>query len=368
MTARSRRCGRQCPEPVCRDSWLDAAPAAVATVRRSPSDAGRASSPGRWPGRRCPSRRRSPSSGSGPDRRPAPRCRLPYLLALGGSASVGFQPTAAHPRGQPTDTGYAEDLVPLEQRRWPYLNVAHLGCPGATTVTMLDGGGHCHYPEGTQLGAAEAFLRAHPTTVLVTVDLGFNDLLRCLRHETIDPGCVDAALTTVHDQLAAILAGIKAAAPSACRHRGRRPLRPVSRGLHRGCERPGLRHRQPPRDGAPRRDPAGGLSDGRRAHGPRRLCLRARRSRSGRLVRGGHGARQRRPGLRADVDVRPPAARSQPAPRRCGLPDDRVRHCRRRRRALGPGRRQRRVAHLVVDGRRAAAPPAPIGGTRRQGT
>ena len=138
----------------------------------------------------------------------------PYLLALGASASVGFQPTLAHPRGQPTDTGYAEDVVPLEQRRWPSLSVAHLGCPGATTVTMLEGGGHCHYAEGTQLASAEAFLRDHPSTVLVTVDLGFNDLLRCLHHETIDPTCVDGALTTVRDQLPTIVAGLRAAAPA----------------------------------------------------------------------------------------------------------------------------------------------------------
>jgi lysophospholipase L1-like esterase len=138
----------------------------------------------------------------------------PYLLALGGSASVGFQPTAAHHRGQPTSAGYAEDLVPLEQQRWPGLTVVHLGCPGATTVTMLDGGGHCRYLEGTQLGAAEAFLRTHPTTVLVTVDLGFNDLLPCMRHEVVDPACVDGALATVHDQLGPILTEIKQAAPS----------------------------------------------------------------------------------------------------------------------------------------------------------
>ena len=138
----------------------------------------------------------------------------PYLLALGGSASVGFEPTLAHPRGQPTNTGYAEDLVALEQRRWPNLSVAHLGCPGATTVTMLDGGGHCHYAEGTQLASAEAFLRDHPSTVLVTVDLGFNSLLPCLRHESLDPACVDGALTTVRDQLAAIVADLKAAAPA----------------------------------------------------------------------------------------------------------------------------------------------------------
>lgn len=138
----------------------------------------------------------------------------PYLLALGGSASVGFQPTTAHPRGQATPSGYAEDLVPLEQQRWPGLTVVHLGCPGATTATMLEGGGHCHYPEGTQLGAAETFLRDHPSTALVTVDLGFNDLLPCLHYEFIDATCVTAALTTIHDQLTQILARIEAAAPS----------------------------------------------------------------------------------------------------------------------------------------------------------
>ena len=138
----------------------------------------------------------------------------PYLLALGGSASVGFQPTAAHPRGQPTSSGYAEDLVPLEGRRWPQLTVVHLGCPGATTATVLGGGGHCPYPEGTQLSAAEGFLRSHPTTGLVTVDLGFNDLLPCLRHEVVVEACVDGALVTVRDQLTQILTAIKAAAPS----------------------------------------------------------------------------------------------------------------------------------------------------------
>jgi lysophospholipase L1-like esterase len=138
-------------------------------------------------------------------------------LALGGSASVGFQPTLAHPRGQATTLGYAEDLVPLEQQRWPGLTVAHLGCPGATTETMLQGGGKCPYSEGSQLQAAEAFLRTHPTTVLVTIDLGFNDLLSCLRHQVVNAPCVDESLTTVHDQLTQILTAIKTAAPSGAR-------------------------------------------------------------------------------------------------------------------------------------------------------
>ncbi len=46
------------------------------------------------------------------------------------------------------------------------------------------------------------------------MDLGFNDLLSCLRHQFIDATCVEGALTTVHVQLSQILARIKAAAPS----------------------------------------------------------------------------------------------------------------------------------------------------------
>ena len=152
----------------------------------------------------------------------------PYLLALGGSASVGFQPTLAHPRGQPTSSGYAEDLVPLEQQRWPGLTVVHLGCPGATTMTMLEGGGKCPYAEGSQLQAAEAFLRTHPTTALVTVDLGFNDLLSCLRHEVDDTPCVDEALATVHDQLTRFWRGSRPPHPPAPSSSGWATTTPIS--------------------------------------------------------------------------------------------------------------------------------------------
>ncbi len=137
----------------------------------------------------------------------------PIYLVLGASASVGVQPTAARPHGQPTDAGYGDDLVAFEHSRWPGLAVVHLGCPGATTGTMLDGGWRCAYPQGSQLGAAVAFLRAHPSTVLVTVDLGFNDLLRCMRHEVVDAACTDHALATVHDRMLQILSALRAAAP-----------------------------------------------------------------------------------------------------------------------------------------------------------
>lgn len=134
-----------------------------------------------------------------------------FYLDVGGSASVGFQPTAANPTGQRTDSGYANDLVNEARALWPTLQLQEVGCPGATTVTMLEGGGHCAYQEGTQLATAVDFLRDHPTTVLVTVDLGFNNLRSCIGHGQVDQSCVDQSISLVDQQLPQILSALRAA-------------------------------------------------------------------------------------------------------------------------------------------------------------
>lgn len=134
-----------------------------------------------------------------------------FYLDVGGSASVGFQPTAASPHGQRTDSGYANDLVSKERATWPTLQLQEIGCPGATTVTMLEGGGHCAYPDGTQLATAVDFLREHPTTVLVTVDLGFNNMRSCIVNGQIDQQCVDQSVSLVGQQLPQILSALRAA-------------------------------------------------------------------------------------------------------------------------------------------------------------
>jgi lysophospholipase L1-like esterase len=133
-----------------------------------------------------------------------------YYLDVGGSASVGFQPTAARPHGQPTEAGYADDLVNEVRSTWPSLQLAEIGCPGATTATMLDGGGHCSYPDGTQLTTAVDFLHTH-STVLVTVDLGFNNLRICIAHGQVNQACVDQSVDLVGRQLPPILAALRAA-------------------------------------------------------------------------------------------------------------------------------------------------------------
>jgi lysophospholipase L1-like esterase len=133
-----------------------------------------------------------------------------YYLALGGSDSVGFQPTAAVPHGAHTDEGYADDLVGAEHARWDDLELVQLGCPGETTLAMLEGGDRCS-PDVSQLSRAVSFLRQHPSTVLVTVDVGFNDMVHCLAHHVVDEGCVDHALADVRTQLPQILAALRAA-------------------------------------------------------------------------------------------------------------------------------------------------------------
>jgi lysophospholipase L1-like esterase len=134
-----------------------------------------------------------------------------YYVALGASDAVGYQPTFVRPLGQRTDAGYANDLLSAERARWSSLELVQLGCPGETTSTMLYGGDPCHYASGSELAAALAFLHEHPSTVIVTVDLGYNDVERCLARGFVNEPCVTSALDTVRLQLPKVLAALRAA-------------------------------------------------------------------------------------------------------------------------------------------------------------
>jgi hypothetical protein len=134
-----------------------------------------------------------------------------YYLDLGGSGSVGYQPTIAHPGGQPTDTGYANDLLAIERTRWPDLRLVQFGCPGETTTAFQSAGDSCRPPGVTQLAQAMDFLRSHHT-VLMTIDLGFNNLLPCFANNVVDTTCVTTVLFTVRVQLAQIIASLQSVA------------------------------------------------------------------------------------------------------------------------------------------------------------
>jgi lysophospholipase L1-like esterase len=137
----------------------------------------------------------------------------PYYLAVGASESLGVQPTFLHPRGLPTDRGYANDLVALERRRWPGLVLVQVACPGLTVPEALQGGGRCRFPEGTELATATHFLDGHrDSTVLVTIDLGFNDVRPCLARFRVDQSCVRRALSGIRSSLPVLLGRLVAAA------------------------------------------------------------------------------------------------------------------------------------------------------------
>ncbi len=146
----------------------------------------------------------SPDAASASTPRPAP---VRYELALGDSLAVGVG--ADSPAA-----GYVADLYRQVRSRLHGLRLVDLGCSGATTTSFLEGGG-CDYPAGTQMAAARSFLRSHRGQVaFVTLDLGINDIDGCLTLVSVDDGCVSAGLRRASSDLAAVLAGLRAADPS----------------------------------------------------------------------------------------------------------------------------------------------------------
>jgi lysophospholipase L1-like esterase len=126
-----------------------------------------------------------------------------YYLATGDSLATGF----AAPPGQ----GYVDDLAVHYRSQIPGLAVANVGCSSETTDTMIHGG-ICRYPQGSQLGAAEAFLASHQGAVgLITIDIGGNDVLPCASSPTA-AACFTQALATMDANLTQILAGLRQAA------------------------------------------------------------------------------------------------------------------------------------------------------------
>lgn len=138
--------------------------------------------------------------------------KFDYYLALGDSLAVGVQPNAAGV-SLPTSEGYADDLAAHLRERNRHLTFVDLGCPGETTTTMVVGG--CPFPHSyaDQVGAAVAFLTEHPHAhILLTIDIGANNVDGCTNASGIDIACVAAGLTTAASDLPKILGALTAAA------------------------------------------------------------------------------------------------------------------------------------------------------------
>jgi lysophospholipase L1-like esterase len=149
---------------------------------------------------------------SGPGARPARPAS--YYLALGDSLAQGVQPDAGG-ASVSTGQGYPNQIYAALLRRQPGLRLVKLGCLGETTETMINGG-RCHYPAGSQLAAAIAFLRAHRSHVsLITLDIGANDAETCLASASpaILTTCAARFIPQATANLAKIVAALRQAAP-----------------------------------------------------------------------------------------------------------------------------------------------------------
>jgi lysophospholipase L1-like esterase len=139
-----------------------------------------------------------------------------YYLALGDSLSQGVQPDASGTSVR-TRHGYADQLYAALRSRQPGLRLVKLGCGGETTVTMIHGG-ICSYAGGSQLAAADRFLRAHRGRVsLVTMDIGANDPNSCITQPSVGKlaACAGSSVPRTAANLATILRQLRAAGPHA---------------------------------------------------------------------------------------------------------------------------------------------------------
>jgi lysophospholipase L1-like esterase len=136
-----------------------------------------------------------------------------WYLAMGDSLAAGYQPG----QGDDKTGGYVGGVLQAVQADTAKTKLVNVACSGETVVTMV-AGGRCAYDEGTQLAQAVEFLHAHSrTTRLVTIDIGANDVQRCVSRSPlgIDLVCIQQGLGDVQRLLPQVLAQLHAAAPGA---------------------------------------------------------------------------------------------------------------------------------------------------------
>ena len=147
-------------------------------------------------------------------------------LALGDSVAFGYVPSQATPSPNYYDassfTSYANDVASALG-----LSLTNASCPGETTGSMISvtaisngcentlgasGGYRTAFPlhvsyTGSQLAYAVSYLKAHPHTRLVTIDIGANDAFVC--EATTKYACTSSSeLQTVLQSIATNLATI----------------------------------------------------------------------------------------------------------------------------------------------------------------
>jgi lysophospholipase L1-like esterase len=145
------------------------------------------------------------------------------LIALGDSLSRGVQPLGAGGRVVVTDRGYAPRLAAVLRERHGRVGLVQAGCGGADVETLLTGGSCAPRaavpyagdgPRTAQVAWAVRRLRDRgDAPTLVTLDVGGNDLLRCLNADRRRlTRCLDAQEPGLERGLRTVARRLRAAA------------------------------------------------------------------------------------------------------------------------------------------------------------
>lgn len=162
----------------------------------------------------------APSSSTGAVPTSAEPTRLAeevHYLALGDSLAAGYQPdgSGTEPNGDDPTGGYAGPVLKEVRLKHPGVKLTNLGCSGETAVSLMEGG-RCDYPEGSQLDAALAYLDTHgDQTVLITLDIGANDLFGCGHGTSFDTACLANVPKDVGTRTSQVIAALREKAPTA---------------------------------------------------------------------------------------------------------------------------------------------------------
>ncbi len=135
-----------------------------------------------------------------------------YYLSLGTSLAAGVQADPDTGESVVTDVSYPGFLAEILKTENPGFRHVNLGCPGETSDAFIDGG-ICEYKRGSQLAEAVKFLRSKgKNTRLITLDIGANDILRCIDGTEIDMVCFTEAIQNLTTNLIDILNTLRWAA------------------------------------------------------------------------------------------------------------------------------------------------------------
>lgn len=148
----------------------------------------------------------APAASAGADN---PHASSGTYVALGDSLAAGYQPGL----GDDKDGGYVGGVYADLRDKYRGAKLVNLACSGETSTGMI-ADGRCTYPDGrSQLEAAVDLIRSQKGKVrLITLNIGANDVQRCVKSGAVDMPCVQAGLTAVARNLPQITTALRAAA------------------------------------------------------------------------------------------------------------------------------------------------------------